>query len=283
MIAATTPITDMTEIPVTMAPLSSLRLSRGNPRRQKAGRLSHAELVATIRAVGLLHPLLVWDRGDGMEVETGGRRLKALRTIHRGNEGEALVPVRVIPPGADLDAIRLAENFARASMNPIDEAEAMARVADVEARGVKGCADAFGVRVDHVRGRLKLAGLHPSIKTAVRADALSVAAAEAFSAVPADRQAELFASLDGGGDITAQRVRRLIGMEWVSAEPALFDLDTLPAGSVTHDLFQRETLVRREVFVEAQRVTLESEGRAAAGRGVELCRGGGGGCLEVSA
>jgi len=273
MIAAVTPVTDMTAIPVTMAKLSSLRMSRGNPRKKKAGKLSHAELVATIRTVGVLHPLLVWDRGDGMEVETGGRRLKALRTIHRGNEGEALVPVRVIPEGADLDAIRLAENFARASMDPIDEAEAMAQVADVEARGVKGCAKAFGVSVDHVRGRLKLAGLHPTIKKAVRAEMLSACAAEAFSAVPADRQAELFASCDGGGTITAHRVRGLIRMEWVNADPARFDLDTLPAGSVTHDLFGRQTLVRREVFLAAQRAALDAE--------AETLRGEGWNCVEV--
>jgi len=49
------------------------------------------------------------------------------------------------------DALALAENFVREPMHPLDEAEAFAKLAREEAKGVESIASEFGVSQPYVR------------------------------------------------------------------------------------------------------------------------------------
>jgi ParB family chromosome partitioning protein len=49
------------------------------------------------------------------------------------------------------DALALAENFIREPMHPLDEAEAFAKLAREEAKGVEAIAAEFGVTQPYVR------------------------------------------------------------------------------------------------------------------------------------
>jgi len=69
--------------------LSKLHLSPTNPRWVKAKPEAHRRLMASIRAYGLLEPLVVRpmpDQTSEYQVIAGNRRLTALRQIHRGSK-----------------------------------------------------------------------------------------------------------------------------------------------------------------------------------------------------
>src|SRR6204780_622091 len=109
-------------------PMSKLVPSRRNPRRVKPERDAHRRMVASIRAHGLLAPLVV--RADestsgGFKVIAGNRRLAALRDMYK----EPARPPKVRSarrPGAaaPADVLARAKTSAREPMHPLDEAEA---------------------------------------------------------------------------------------------------------------------------------------------------------------
>ena len=103
--------------------------SRRNPRRVRPERHAHRRLVASIRAHGLLQPLLVRETPDRKQfmVIAGNRRLAALREVHRGEDPKIPCVFREAEEQAP-EALSLAENVARETMHPLDEAEAFARL-----------------------------------------------------------------------------------------------------------------------------------------------------------
>ena len=65
-------------------PLSRLVPTRKNPRKVKPNAEADASLVALIRSLGLIQPLVVRPLDDKrFEVLAGARRLRALKEIHR--------------------------------------------------------------------------------------------------------------------------------------------------------------------------------------------------------
>jgi ParB family chromosome partitioning protein len=93
------------------------------------------------------------------EVIAGNRRLVALRQIHKEDRDDPKVSCevrRVDDPTAG--ALSLSENFAREPMHPLDEAEAFAKLASDEGKGVEGISAKLRSRgnsrvTDHKRER----------------------------------------------------------------------------------------------------------------------------------
>src|SRR5580704_3219364 len=210
--------------------LSKLISSKRNPRRVKPERDAHRRLVASIRAHGLLEPLVVRPDDNvsgGYRVIAGNRRLAALRE----------------------------------AMHPLDEAEAFARLAREEAKGVAAIAAEFGVSEPYVRQRMKLATLADPVKAAYRQGAIDTATAEAFASVPADRQLEVWQEV-GGNPQHAQHIRNVIAHAWIDAASATFDVSKLPDTAVSRDLFAERVLVERSAFMEAQAEALLAQRQA---------------------
>jgi ParB/RepB/Spo0J family partition protein len=245
-------------------PLSRLLPSKRNPRRVKPDREAHRHLVALIRAHGLLQPLVVRpseDKPKHFLVIAGNRRLAALREIHRTN-GDPKIPCMLRKVDADTaDALSLGENFGREPMHPLDEAEAFAKLASQDGKGAAAIASEFGVTDRYVRQRMKLATLAAPIKAAYREGAIDTATAETFSAVPEDRQLEVWKEV-GGHPRHAEHVRNVIAHDWIDAELALFDRSSLPDSAVSQDLFADTVLVERKAFLEAQANALVAEQEA---------------------
>ena len=84
------------------------------------------ELAASIREVGILQPIVVRRTGQGYEVVTGERRLRAAKLA-----GLATVPV-VLRDSDDSDLLReaLIENIHREDLNPIELGEAFRQLLD---------------------------------------------------------------------------------------------------------------------------------------------------------
>lgn len=236
--------------------LSKLEASRTNPRQVKPERDAHRRLVASIRAHGLIEPLVVQAVAKGTyRVIAGNRRLAALRDVHRGHDAE--IPC-VLREAGDAESLSLAENFVREPMHPLDEAEAFARLASVDRKGVAAIASEFGVRQHYVRQRIALSDLCGSVKAAFRRNEIGVGVAEAFASVPAARQEALWYEL-GGRPHSAEDVRARIEQEWIPAEHALFDLGVIEPSQISYDLFGGTTLIAREAFMRAQRAALDAE------------------------
>ncbi len=245
-------------------PLSRLVPSKRNPRRVKPDREAHRHLVALIRAHGLLQPLVVRpcaERPKHFTVIAGNRRLAALREIHR-NDGDPRIPCTLRKVDAETaDAMSLGENFGRAPMHPLDEAEAFAKLACQDGKRANAIAAEFGVTDHYVRQRMKLSMLAAPIKAAYREGTIDTATAEAFSSVPEDRQLEVWQEV-GGHPRHAEHVRNVIAHEWIDAELALFDRSVLPDSAVSQDLFADKVLVERKAFLEAQANALAEQQKA---------------------
>lgn len=122
-------------------PLDTLRPLPGQPRRS-FGEAALADLVESVRARGVLTPLLVRPApgGDGYEIVAGERRWRAATRA-----GLTRVPV-VVRDLDDDDArtVALVENLQREDLNPVDRADATARLV----------ADALGCAPGEVPARL---------------------------------------------------------------------------------------------------------------------------------
>src|SRR5205085_3934899 len=205
-------------------PLSHLVPSRRNPRKVKPSREAHHRLVALIRSQGLLQPLVirpVEGKPKRYEVVAGDRRLRALREIYK-DDGDPKIPcvLRNVDT-ATADAMSLGENFGREAMHPLDEAEAFAKLATGDGKDAQAIAAEFGVPEHYVRQRMKLATLAEPVKSAHREGAIDTATAEAFAAVPEDRQVEVWQELHGNPR-HAEHVRNLIAHAWIDSQHALF-------------------------------------------------------------
>jgi ParB-like chromosome segregation protein Spo0J len=147
----------------------------------------------------------------------------------------------VVP--ADLaEEASLAENVQRVAMHPLDEVEAFGRLAS-EGQTEDAIAARFGASVRHVRQRLALSALSPTLKDAFRKGELGLDAARAFCLVPDhDRQNAVFAImpkpvsnayavrsyLTQGAVRATDRLARFVGIEAYEAA----------GGVVRRDLFE---------------------------------------------
>lgn len=159
-----------------------------------------AELVESVRARGVLEPLLVREVADPksgaprLELLAGERRLEAARLAGLGT-----VPVRVLAGLSDAEAreVALVENLARADLTVWEEARALealrdARQAEGKPTGLRALAASSGRSKSVVQRRLYVAErLPPDVVGAVPSwDTLADNAAALEAAAAADTPAE---------------------------------------------------------------------------------------------
>jgi ParB/RepB/Spo0J family partition protein len=147
------------------------------------------ELVASIRAHGLLQPLVGYIATSGLAIVlicAGQRRLLALQHIA---SAETPIPVRIVDEATAIE-VSLAENLARKDMNPADELAAFQALVDTGAYDGNRIADRFGYDRRYVRRRLKMAVLAPEIMDALRDGTIGISSAEAYAASD-DRELQL--------------------------------------------------------------------------------------------
>ena len=139
------------------------------------------DLAASIRARGLLQPILVRPRDDGTyEIVAGERRWRAAQKARLHN-----VPV-IIRDLTDEETaeIALIENIQRVDLNPIEEATAYHRLADVYGRTQDQIAKAVGKSRSHVANIMRLMNLPPKARDALTAGDLTMGHARALLGAP---------------------------------------------------------------------------------------------------
>ncbi|WP_406201290.1 ParB/RepB/Spo0J family partition protein [Kitasatospora sp. NBC_01560] len=179
-----------------------------------------AELVASIKEVGLLQPVVVRQVApERFELIMGERRWRASReagleqipAIVRATEDDKLL----------LDA--LLENLHRAELNPLEEAAAYDQLLRDFSCTHDGLADRVGRSRPHVTNTLRLLKLPPSVQRRVAAGTLTAGHAKALVSVPdAERQEELAKRIiaEGLSVRTTEEIVKLMNPEQKPKRPA---------------------------------------------------------------
>ena len=108
-------------VPVQALPVTSLRPNRFQPRTQ-FDEADLEELAESIRAQGVIQPLVVSPEADGVyTIIAGERRWRASR---RAGLETVPVVVRTVADDRELLELALVENLQRSDLNPLEEAEA---------------------------------------------------------------------------------------------------------------------------------------------------------------
>jgi ParB family transcriptional regulator, chromosome partitioning protein len=125
--------------PVRTLPVASLHPNRFQP-RSYFDESAIEELVASIRAQGIIQPLVVTPEGEGYAIIAGERRWRA---AHKAGLEAVPVVVRQVADDRELLELALVENLQRSDLNPIEEAEAYAALQEK-----------FGLSQEEVAGRV---------------------------------------------------------------------------------------------------------------------------------
>ncbi len=157
-------------------PIEFLKPNANQPRRifDKAG---IEELAASIRARGLLQPILVRPIGGGRyEIVAGERRWRAAQKAHLHN---VAVIIRELTDEQAAE-IALIENVQRVDLNPVEEATAYNRLADSYGRTQEEISKAVGKSRSHVANMMRLINLPEKALEALGAGAISMGHARAL-------------------------------------------------------------------------------------------------------
>ncbi len=163
---------------VSQVPLGSIVASPLQPRKE-FGADALQELVASIRQHGIIQPLVVRAVNGKHELIAGERRWRAAH-----DAGLTHVPV-ITRSASDLEVLELSliENLQRADLNPIEEAQGYARLAQEFGLRQEDIAQKVGRSRAAVANATRLLELHPQIQTWVTQGILSVGHAKALLAI----------------------------------------------------------------------------------------------------
>ncbi len=137
------------------------------------------ELASSIRASGLIQPILVRPNGERYQLVAGERRWRAA-----GKAGLDKVPA-VIRDIDDTEALELAlaENLLREALNPLEIARAYERLQQEFHLTHEQIAERLGVNRTTVTNTLRLLGLPPNVQKLLLEDKISAGHARALLAV----------------------------------------------------------------------------------------------------
>jgi ParB family chromosome partitioning protein len=160
-------------------PVDAVRPNALQP-REVFGEDEMAELVHSIREVGVLQPVVVRPHRDGSyELVMGERRWRAARAA-----GLATLPA-IIRFTADEDLLRdaLLENLHRAELNPLEEAAAYRQLLDDFGCSQEELSTRIGRSRPQISNTLRLLRLTPAVQRRVAAGVLSAGHAKALVAL----------------------------------------------------------------------------------------------------
>jgi len=137
------------------------------------------ELTQSIKANGIIQPILVRRAGNAYRIIAGERRWRAAQ---RAGLLKVPIVVRDVPEGSEKQLLELAlvENIQRENLNPVDEALAYQRLADNFALTQDQIAAAVGKDRSSVANFLRLLKLPEEVRGDLAAGALSMGHARAL-------------------------------------------------------------------------------------------------------
>ena len=159
--------------------IGRLRPSRFQPRRDFSD-ASLADLASSIKEQGILQPIVVVARGEQYEIVAGERRWRAAALA-----GLQHVPVTVREKSSDRDMLEaaLVENLQREDLNPLEAAEAYARLREEFQLTQETIADRVGKDRATIANSLRILKLPATVRDQIRSGALSGGHGKALAAL----------------------------------------------------------------------------------------------------
>ncbi len=200
--------------PLRHIPVERIRRGPWQPRRD-FDPAALEELAASIRAQGVLQPVVVRPAGDAYELVAGERRWRAAQMA-----GLAEVPA-VVREVDDRTAAALAliENIQRRDLNPIEEARGLARLIEEHGLTHQEAAEAVGRSRAAVSNLLRLLELDAEVRDMLERGELEMGHARALLALPPARQREAAARVVARG-LSVRETERLVRRLRAAAAPA---------------------------------------------------------------
>jgi ParB family transcriptional regulator, chromosome partitioning protein len=185
--------------------LANIVPSALQPRKDFA-REALQELIDSIRQHGIIQPLIVREAGARFELIAGERRWRAAQEI-----GLNEVPA-IIRRANDLEVLELSliENLQRADLNPIEEAQGYARLANEFGMRQEDIALKVGRSRAAVANALRLLDLHSQVQVWLAQDLLSVGHAKVLLALKAPEEQLLAAETVLRRNSTVRGTERLV-------------------------------------------------------------------------
>jgi len=240
--------------------LSQIRPCPFQPRKDFAPE-SLRELADSIKAQGIVQPLIVREREGYFELIAGERRWRAAQLL-----GLADVPV-ILRQADDVAVLELAliENLQREDLNPIEEAQGYAQLIDQFRLTQEEVAVKVGKSRAAVANALRLLKLAPVIQAHIREGRLSVGHAKVILGLANDRHQKL-------------AVERILkeGLNVRQTEVLVTRLQTRASGSTA------KAVLPLPATADAHVASLENQLRERLGTKVRLRYALGKGALEIT-
>ena len=198
-----------------MMRVTDLAPGRYQPRTQMDGE-SLQELADSIRAQGLMQPILVREVAGGHEIIAGERRWRAAQLA-----GLAEVPVLVKAVADDaVAAMALIENIQREDLNAIDEAHGLQRLIHEFGMTHDAVAQAVGKSRAAVSNLLRLLNLSRPVQDMLSAGLIEMGHARALLPLAAGPQRELAHEIETRGLSVREVERRVARMKDAASAPS---------------------------------------------------------------
>jgi ParB family chromosome partitioning protein len=218
-----------------------------------------AELVHSIREIGLLQPVVVRRTGpDAYELVMGERRWRATQAA-----GLDTIPA-IIRETDDIDMLRdaLLENLHRSQLNPLEEASAYSQLLDDFSCTHEELASRIGRSRPQISNTLRLLKLSPAVQRRVAAGVLSAGHARSLLAVEdPDRQDRLAQRVVAEG-ISVRALEEIVAVGDTGGPDAARSTRRRPVAPGLSDLADRlsdrlETRVKVDLGQRKGKITVE--------------------------
>jgi ParB family chromosome partitioning protein len=187
-------------------------------------------LVASIRSVGVLQPIVLRRRDDGYEVIAGERRLRASRQL-----GLTTIPA-LVRDSDDVTSLQeaLIENIHRADLGPIELAEAYRELLEELGTTQEEVADRLGISRPAVANTIRLLGLPEPVQSLLAQGRIQAGHGRALLALPDPAAQEAIAVRVAAEDLSVREVEDLVRRYQESPRPRSPRGSGEPAASGTY-------------------------------------------------
>jgi ParB family chromosome partitioning protein len=182
--------------------------------RQEFGKESLQELSASIKANGILQPIVARKKGDKFEIIAGERRWRAAQMA-----GHHEVPV-ILKEFKDQQALELAlvENIQREDLNPVEEAEAYQRLIQEFSLSQQQVADKVGKDRATVANSVRLLSLPTEVLKMITDQTLTVGHAKVLLSLPDKERQMSFAKQTVKEKLSVRKLEKMIQTAMAPAE-----------------------------------------------------------------
>ena len=218
-------------------PLTEIRSNPYQPRKE-FDEQSLREFADSIKEHGVIQPIIVKKSIKGYEIIAGERRTRASKMA-----GKDTIPAIVRDfTDQEMMEIALIENIQREDLNPIEEAEALAKIIESNSMTQEEAAKKFGKSRSYITNILGLLSLPETTKKYVREGKISMGHARVLSKLSNPEQIDELAKLIIEEGLSVRETEKLTSSEEM---PKKNKIKREPVYNARHTIY--ETIMRERI------------------------------------